>query len=615
MGKRVEQQQECFLCVLDPHHSCAVLQLDGRIVNSYERRINGETLPFITLYQENADIYVSLELTQYHRNFVKELSARGKQSIRNLVLRVYHLPTEPDIAENTDHPLHRYKANPYTLTILEPDILLNITDLNQATYCSRQYLLNSLISSGQSAATIRGNLVHHCFKELLKEHDRGELMTNSAMNGHETALETLQRHLEQKMAQSSIDLALANVSDEAIREDVAPHLDSLATWFEKQKATLWDLPVAYMDDKAEETEQQSRNQVRAETFLLSPEIGLRGRLDLFWQKAGHQRLLELKTGGKENLPRQAHRWQVYGYHSLLTVRRDSQMKKALGTLLYSGTPDEAQAFGIPFSVKDLQRVCETRNILLLSHVTGIPTAPPGPRQCTKCAMLQQCSQVSTLLNWQPPEPDISTEIPHAHGTDSDSDLTQYIQKQPLVTDEQRTFFKHYFTLLQLEGRAIEQQLALLWKEPVEERVKRGATLQHLVPIGKPEPTSHGEWEQLFACENTSELREGDEILLSDGNPITGEVMTGTITSISVNTVKVWSPEKIANPRLIDRYETNLVHTRTIQNLLRWLNTDAHLQGLVAGTIRPRFSANLVSPRADFNTEQNLAVERAVQMQD
>src|SRR5213078_211498 len=77
-----------------------------------------------------------------------------------------------------------------------------------------------------------------------------------------------------------------------------------------------------------------------------------------------------------------------------------------------------------------------------------------------------------------------------------------------------------------------------------------------------------------------------------------------------------SPELIAHPTLIDRYDINSVHVRTLQNLLRWLQADPHLRSLVSGTIRPQFDTTKNVPhRTDFNTEQNLAVERAMQMQD
>ncbi len=605
-----EKKPGCFLCVLDPH-PCTEMQLEGRIVAAREYIINGEKTPVITL--DCGTFVVSLALTRYYRSLVKELAALGS-AIRNLTLRVYHLPGAPGIAEYKGRPLRRYQANSYTLVVLEPDTLLNITDLNQAEYCPRQYLLRRLAPSPTSAAAIRGNLVHACFKELLKEHDRGELMEGRAAGSQETPLAALHRYLEQSLARSSLELALAHVSAGALRAEVAPHLDSLATWYQHQSSSLWDMPAAQLDDRSEGAEKQrSENLVRAETFLLAPEIGLKGRLDLLWQQSGRQRLLELKTGGSKGaLPRSEHRWQVHGYNALLTVRRDSRMKKAPATLLYTGTPVEAQAFSVPFTVRDLQLVNETRNILVLSHVTGIAPAPPGPSRCTKCAMLNQCEQVSTLLDWLPPQPDESAKAQDSHMPAPGNGHTPL---QPAVSAGDREFFATYYRLLQLEGRAGEQQQALLWKTSLPERVERGTAISNLQLLGKAEPTGQGEWLQTFGCVNNSELREGEEILLSDGDPVTGEVVTGTIVSISAEQVKVWTPELIAHPTLIDRYSTDIVHVRTVQNLLRWLQATPHMRALVAGKRQPRFNMLTVTPRSNFNVEQNFAVERAIQMQD
>ena len=605
-----EKKPGCFLCALDPH-PCTEMQLEGRILAAREHIINGEKTPIIML--DCGTFVVSLALTRYYRGLVKALADLGG-AIRNLTLRIYHLPGTPGIAEYKGRPLRRYQANSYTLAVLEPDTLLNITDLNQAEYCPRQYLLRRLVPSPASTAAIRGNLVHACFKELLKEHDRGELMEGRAASNQETPLAALHRHLEQALARSSLELALAHVSAGALRAEVAPHLDSLATWYQHQSSSLWDMPAAQHDNRSSGVEKQrSENLVRAETFLLAPEIGLKGRLDLLWQQSGRQRLLELKTGGGNGtLPKSEHRWQVHGYNALLTVRRDSKMKKAPATLLYTGTPVEAQAFSVPFSVKDLQLVNGTRNILVLSHVTGIAPAPPGPSRCTKCAMLSQCQQVSALLDWQPPQPGDSAKAQISSMQEPENGVTP---PQPVVSAEDREFFAAYYHLLQLEGRAGEQQQALLWKTSLPERVERGTAISSLQPLGKAEPAGQGEWLQAFRCDNNSELREGDEILLSEGDPVTGEVVTGTIVGISAEQVKVWTPELIAHPTLIDRYGTDIVHVRTVQNLLRWLQAAPQVRELVASKQHPRFGRLTVAPRVDFNAEQNRAVERAMQMQD
>ena len=622
-GHNQEQaQHKCFLCSLDPH-PCTVASIEGRILYAYEAKLDGEITPFITI--ERGNDFASFSLTRHYLSLVKGLIDLGNDlRTQKLMLRVFHLPLATSTTDRNGRTVYRYRANDYTLAILEPDTILNITDLNHADYCARQYLLNRLVSSPQSAAMIRGNLVHSSFKELLKEHDRGELMTGYAAHGNETPQATLRRHFEQALERSTIDLALINTSTEQMRTESITHLDSLASWFQNQSATLWDMPaIAISEDNQNDPadEHSSKNMVRAETFLLAPEIGLRGRLDLLWRQTGRQRLLELKTGkATGELPKQSHKWQVQGYHALLTVRRDPHMKKALALLLYSGTPGEAQTCDIRFTVTQMQRVIEKRNILVLSHITGIPPAPPGASRCTKCSMLAQCHQISSLLDWQAPEPELPENnrvggqsiAPSSNVGISQGGRNQLRPMSP----QDREFFAKYYNLLQLEGLEGEKQQALLWQIDVKERVEQGTAISDLRPLAKSVPTGQGEWQQTFACTNTSELRVGDEILLSDGNPVTGEVVTGSILGISSEEVTVWSPELITHPTLIDRYDINSVHVRTLQNLLRWLQADPHLRSLVSGTIQPQFDTTKnISPRTDFNAEQNLAVERAMQMRD
>src|SRR5215472_11173436 len=208
-------QHECFLCSLD-QQPCEVPKLEGYIIHAHEFKSRGEPIPSITISLGTE--LASLSLTHHYRSLVQRLTDLGDNlHKRKLRLRVFHLPPAYGTTENKGRTVHRYRANDYTLAILEPDTILNITDLNHAEYCARQYLLQRLASSPQSAVTIRGNLVHSSFKELLKEYDRGELMTGHVANGEEMPIATQQRHFEQALERSRIDLALINTSAEAIR--------------------------------------------------------------------------------------------------------------------------------------------------------------------------------------------------------------------------------------------------------------------------------------------------------------------------------------------------------------------------------------------------------------
>ena len=605
---------DCFQCVLDPetkHNACAVPVLNGLLIGAYERVIDNQKVPIIGL---NTDMgRVDIHLTDYYQKFVRELHERGT-GVRDLHIRLYHLPHPSTTAENKGKARLIFSANTYTLAVLEPDVLLNITDLSQADYCPRQYLLGGLVTSPPNAATLRGNLIHHCFKELLKAHGR-----HPDEQDEEAPLTTLERQLELALQQNGIDLALAHVSQTAMREEVQPHLESLAAWYQEQRATLWDL---FTKSKHSSTANgHGESEVSAETFLLAPEIGLKGRLDLYWQQATRQRLLELKTGGASgDVPKSGHRKQVNGYSALLTVRRN-KMEKAEATLLYSGTPAQAESRRISFSIRELQRAIETRNLLIIDHLLGVPAAPPGPSRCTKCMLLPTCTTVSSLLNWQPPEPAPDVPMP-AQATplsqlapDNDEQIAASLLPKE-YSESDRAFFRKFYDLLRLEGLESERLQALLWTTSPEERVERGTAITQLTLIAEKK-TGNEEWEQTFACTNTSELREGDEVLLSDGDPIKGAVVTGTIIRISTHEVTLWMPERIANPALIDRNENNLVHTRTLKNLLRWLETSQHLRQLVAGNIRPRFTTGPIAAVVDarLNAAQQLAVKKALRMQD
>src|SRR5262249_20105365 len=150
----------------------------------------------------------------------------------------------------------------------------------------------------------------------------------------------------------------------------------------------------------------------------------------------------------------------------------------------------------------------------------------------------------------------------------------------------------FYELLRVEARAAEERAAYLWRLTPEERCAAGIALGGLELLGDPAETASGAWEYTFRCESTSELREGDEILLSDGDPVRGAVVTGTMLRLAEHGVTVLAPEQIPHPRLIDRYTSDIVHDRTVRNLWRWLDAEPRLHALVTGMQPPTFGAEL-----------------------
>jgi DNA replication ATP-dependent helicase Dna2 len=190
-------------------------------------------------------------------------------------------------------------------------------------------------------------------------------------------------------------------------------------------------------------------------------------------------------------------------------------------------------------------------------------------------------------------------------------------QQGATDTAEAAWFARTYELLRLEARAIEAEASTLWKLTPHERRDAGIALGGLVLEGEPKQTASGEWEYTFACANTSELREGDAVLLSDGDPVCGAVVSGTILRLHERGVTVWTPERIVHPALLDRYDSDIVHQRTVRNLWRWLDADSHLRALVSSELRPSFAATVTlrDPPADLNTRQRLALERALAAHD
>ena len=549
----------CFLCPweADGAPPCDLATLAGELRDAtYDAQARRLDLVIRTESGATARVYCA----EQGRVLWRELAAYPAERWQGLRLAVHHLAraTTPG----------SWRLLPAGVIVLEPDLLLNITDINNAEYCVRQYPLRRMVPSPPSAASLRGTLVHSAFKELLKGGD-----------------EPIEVYLQRALEGSRVDLALRQISEEEMASEAAPHVRALATWYANSRQTLWGATPP---------------EIRAETFLLAPEVGLKGRLDVLLHDADGGSLLELKTGAvRSDLPKREHRWQVHGYQALLAARFPGRRNNPNATLLYSGTPGSAESRRIPFTLRDLHRVLELRNALALVHATGAVPPPPSPAKCARCMLRHDCVRASTLLGWQPPD---LADAP-----------------QPM-DGEDAALFAGMYHLLREEARASEAEGSALWREPAKDRKRRGVALGDLKLEGEPRQTERGEWEYTLSGAQGSDLREGDAVLLSEGDPVRGAVVSGSILRIEAERVVVWTPERIAHPSLLDRYESDIVHDRTVRNLWRWLDGSPHLRALVRGVTAPTFDAEAeVAPGEtlpdSLNAEQRQAVARALSARD
>src|SRR5262249_51660385 len=122
-----------------------------------------ERPPVLTLDADSGRYRIALQ--DRDDKLLRALSSASAAGHQRLRLRVYHLQQVPAQPDDGAIPLRTTHAS---LVVLEPDVLLNITDINNAEYCVRQYVIRRMVPAAPTTATLRGTLIHQVFKEMLK---------------------------------------------------------------------------------------------------------------------------------------------------------------------------------------------------------------------------------------------------------------------------------------------------------------------------------------------------------------------------------------------------------------------------------------------------------------
>ncbi|HWE60216.1 MAG TPA: AAA domain-containing protein, partial [Chloroflexota bacterium] len=424
-----------------------------------------------------------------------------------------------------------------SVVVLEPDWLIDVTSLAGTDYCLRQWLADRLAARPETLQKLRGTLVHSLFRALCQDGAVGDAA------------------LQAQAVRYSLDLAYLGASTETLLEAVMPHLERLRQWRALFGAELFADPAA---------------EPCYETTLLCPELGLRGRVDLAFRRASPtgpplvSRVVELKTARyNEDWPDPE--FQVRGYYAILASQR-RLAPDFHAQVIYTG--GAAVAFrNVLCGPEHVRDVLTRRNQAVLALLLG--HAPPaGANRCRRSGGRTDCVRLSVLLG-----------LNHCHGRDLQDAATG--DGDPCDAE----FYAKHYRLLRLEQQATGRQLAALWRTTAAERAAAGAAIL----VDSAEGGTRGEdgrWRYRVRCENRSELRLGETVLLSDGDPVRGEVAIATLLEVGAHVVELAAMEAVAQPRLIDRYDNGEVLDRIIRALHAWLRAPDEVRALVHGRRAP-----------------------------
>jgi DNA replication ATP-dependent helicase Dna2 len=463
-----------------------------------------------------------------------------------------------DVEEREYRGETQFSTTDASAVVVDPDFLVDVTDIRGWVQCPRIYYLNKLTGLPLKYPVVKGSVVHEVFGDLLRGRD-------------------IDDSIEERVAEAALDIGLLGETADGVAEDVRRNAAAIEGWLQQGRF--------------------GEDSWRSEQTLISERFGIKGRADAV--RRGMP--VELKTG--KNLkrdPRFQDKVQAACYALLLADGIEDAPDT--GTLLYTKNTalDRSEASGDLSPAKEfsigagfLKYVLRVRNeIAAAEHDRSVPTGFEADANCEYCFERDTCMVVAGRLDQESKAGRIGEPLP----------------------DEERAYFDRFYRAIEDERRAVHAEYRKLWEQSAEERADDDRALVDLEPVGR-EPRSGGRWELRArrTTEAVSKIREGDRVLASDGHPTRGTAELATVTDLGEEVVVV-ADEPIELRRL-DVYPSEIGVDRQLTALHdAVLKGDADRKDVLFGRREPAFSGER-GRYIDNNDAQNDAVNAAIRAED
>ncbi|PSP78279.1 AAA family ATPase [Halobacteriales archaeon QS_4_69_225] len=453
----------------------------------------------------------------------------------------------------------QYATTGDSAVVIEPDFLVDVTDVRGWVQCPRIYYLNKLSGVPLKYPVARGTIVHEVFGDLLRGRD-------------------LEDSVDERVAEAALELGLLGESAEAVADDVRANAAAIEGWLEQGALT-------------------DEDSWRSEQTLVSERFGIKGRADAVRRGAP----VELKTGkntGRE--PRFHDKIQAACYALLLAD--DVATAPDTGTLLYTKntTLDRGDASGDLSPAKDfsvgpglLKYVLRQRNeIAAAEYDLTVPTGYEADAKCEYCFERDTCMVVAGRLDQESKAGRVGEPVP----------------------DAEQAYFERLYRAIEEERREVHAEYRKLWEQTAAERVDDDRALVDLEPLGR-ESLDGGRW-RLRARRTgdaVSKIREDDRVLASDGHPTRGTAELATVERLGEEvTVVADEPFEL---RRLDVYPSEIGVDRQLTALHdAILRGDEDRKDVLFGRRDPAFDDDR-GVYIDNNDAQNEAVNAALNAQD
>jgi DNA replication ATP-dependent helicase Dna2 len=470
----------------------------------------------------------------------------------------------------------QYATTGDSMVVVEPDVLVDVTNVRSWVQCPRMYYLNKLGGTDHAYPVVKGTIVHEVFGDLLRGRDLEDAVGN-------------------RVTEAGLDLGLLGRDVEVVREEVHQHAQAIEGWLQQGALTSPESTPADADTSAQAFG-PAPSAWRSEMTLVSETYGLKGRADAV--RRGMP--VELKTGKNTRREPRFHDKVQVSCYALLLGERTGETPDT-GTLLYTknATLDRGAADGDLSPAKEfsigpglLKFVLRARNALAaMEYDLAVPTGFEGDAKCEYCFEQDTCMAVSGRLDQESKAGQVGSPVPEA----------------------ERAYLDRVYAAVERERKAVHREYAKLWEQSPAERAAADRALVDLEPLETRE-LGDGRWElRASGTGAVSKIREGDLVLASDGNPVGGAAELARVQRLGA--VVVVTASEPFELRRLDVYPSELTTDRLLTALHDAILTQPSAEkDVLFGRREPAFE-DLTETFVDNNPAQNEAVRLAVGAED
>lgn len=462
-----------------------------------------------------------------------------------------------------------FRADDTSLVVLDRDWLCNVTALSGVHNCERVKLVKRYQSSETSMPLVVGRVVNDLFPDIWRQNGADE-----ARQDREIRMQV--RNLARVPA--------ASVS--TLRATVAAHVQRLTEWATAKTRT---------------------SDLNTETYVISPAMGLKGRIDALWFREGDPVVLaELKTGGRY----ETDELQLTSYGLMLVSRKEA--KRDIPSLLLHSKPllDHVQTQVRLDQDKFRKAVVMRNKALLVDYATD---APFNERWCHRC--FPKDRKTCTLLAHLGDHADTRSEGARKRYVGSDVDV-------PHLGARERAFFKRYEAEVLEELRAAKSQHAWLWSRTSEERAREGLAMRFESKASVPGKGTRHRY-SLFAGENLNHslFKPDDRVIVSGPEgPTRGRLATAAVTSTNADGIEIECDEPLHfDCGWVNVDSDEKLVEREFASLFGFIIRPAPLRDVIVGegtpTLGPLPRGFTLPASIPLNAQQAEAVEQSVRTED